>query len=476
MDKNLIFDTNVQLLKNKVLTKMAKLAYEDRLIDIFYDVPEQIVGKKPSMRCCIYKEKAIIQERIKYALGGNRSDASIIEVIDIACDECPVDRFQVGSACRGCISKRCEHVCPKDAISFIDNRAYINQEKCISCGKCAQACPYGAINEHIRPCMKACKIKAISMDADQKAKIDKDKCVECGACMQRCPFGAITDKSYIIDAIEMLKNKKNQPVFALIAPAFATQFAYTTAGKVVAALEQIGFKDVFEAALGADMVSLKESEELLEKGFLTSSCCPAFVNFIEKAHPAMLEHVSHNASPMVEMGRFIKAKHPNAKVIFIGPCTAKKMEMKRDHVQGAIDAVLTFEELQALFDANEINFATIEPKQLDQATYFGRIFGRSGGLSEAVKATLIEKGIEFDLRAERCEGLDQCNVALLKATKKVGNANFIEGMACSGGCIGGAGCISYSLKDRATIDNFSKTATKKSLEEAVLLAHNVVKA
>ena len=220
------FDTKVQHLKYKVLREVARLAWNDTLYENLLDIPKQIVpGNKPSMRCCVYKERAILGERVKIALGGDKNNKNIIEVIDIACDECPVCGYEVTNACRGCLANRCEDVCKFGAISFdADHVAHIDKSKCKECGACAKACPFTAIVSRTRPCQNACKVKAISMNPDHSAKIDNDKCIQCGACVYLCPFGAITDKSYIVNAIDMLKDSDSR-VYAVIAPSIASQFS-----------------------------------------------------------------------------------------------------------------------------------------------------------------------------------------------------------------------------------------------------------
>ena len=222
-----------------------------------------------------------------------------------------------------------------------------------------------------------------------------------------------------------------------------------------------------EAALGADMVAQAESKELAEKGFLTSSCCPAFVTYIRQSFPDLLPYVSHNLSPMATIAKYIKDTTENAKVVFIGPCTAKKAEAQRDTVKPYIDAVLTFEELQALFDSRDLDITTLEEGVLDNASYFGRIFARSGGLSDAVAQGLKEQGIDFPLNACACDGIEACRVALLKKSKNLLDANFIEGMACTGGCIGGAGCLTHGEKNKAEVDKYGREAMEKTITDAI---------
>ena len=469
------FDTKIQHLKYKVLREVAKHAWEGDLLDSILDIPKQLApGKEATMRCCIYKERAILGERVQLAMGGDKNNPNIIEVIDIACDECPVGGFEVTNACRGCLAHRCEDVCKFGAITFDSNHvAHIDKSKCKECGACAKVCPFTAIVSRKRPCQNACKVKAISMNNEKAAKIDNSKCIQCGACVYQCPFGAISDKSYIVDVIEILKNSKannkdsDYRVYAVVAPSISSQFSYAKLGQVITGLKKLGFQDVIEAALGADMVALSEAKELSEKGLLTSSCCPAFVQYIKSAFPELVDHISHNMSPMAVLAKYIKETTPGAKVIFIGPCTAKKAEAQLEKVSEYVDAVLTFEELQALFDSRSLDLGTLEEGYLDNASYFGRIFARSGGLTDAAVQAMKEQNIDFEIKPVVCDGIEACRMALLKLSKNVLDGNFIEGMACVGGCINGAGCLTHGDKNKAEVDKYGREALEKTITDAV---------
>ena len=468
------FDTKVQYLKYKVLREVARQAWNDKLLTGFMDIPKIIVpGKEPTMRCCVYKERAILSERVKIAMGGDHTNPNVIEVIDIACDECPMGGYEVTDACRGCLAHRCEDVCRRGAITFDhQQKAHIDKTKCVECGACAKVCPYSAIANHKRPCENACKVKAISMTETKAASIDQDKCIACGACVYQCPWGAITDKSFILNVIDFIQKSEDNTkykVYAVVAPSISSQFTYAKLGQVVAGIKKLGFFTVVEAALGADMVAYAEAEELAEKGFLTSSCCPAFVDYIHKNFPTMVPHISHNLSPMATISKYLKENDPGCKVICIGPCTAKKAEFQKPEVAPWIDSVITFEELQALFDSRDIDITSLPEDVLDNASYFGRIFARSGGLADAVAQGLKEKGLDesFALNAISCDGIEQCRMALLKASKNVLPNNFIEGMACVGGCIGGAGCLTHGEKNKAEVDKYGREAYEKTIGDAL---------
>ncbi len=466
------FDTKVQYLKYKVLREVARRAWTDTLYENLLDIPKTIVpGNQPTMRCCVYKERAILGEMVKISMGGDKDFKNPIAVIDIACDECPVGGYEVTNACRGCLAHRCEDVCKKGAITFDQNHvAIIDKAKCIECGACAKVCPYTAIVSRKRPCQNACKVKAISKNEDKAAVINQDKCISCGACVYQCPFGAIMDKSYILNVIDLIKQSKQgqaYKMYAVVAPSISSQFVYAKLGQVISGIKELGFHTVVEVALGADMVAASESKELAEKGFLTSSCCPAFVEFVEKNFPAMMQYVSHNLSPMATIAKYIKETTPDAKIVFIGPCTAKKAEAAKESVKPYIDAVLTFEELQALLDSKDIDITTLSEDVLDNASYFGRIFARSGGLSDAIAQGLKEQALDFDFKPCACDGIEACKLALLKKNKGVLDANFIEGMACMGGCIGGAGCLTHGEKNKAEVDKYGKEAFEKTISDAI---------
>ncbi len=463
------FETHVQEIKNEVLREVAELTWEGRFQTGILDIPEKIVpGPDPTTRCCIYKERAIVGSRVKLALGGDQTNPNLVEVLPIACDECPVTEMTVSGACRGCLATRCVHTCPRDAITIVNHKAQIDQNKCIMCGKCLSACPYGAIVKNLRPCERGCPVGAISMGEDRKASIDREKCISCGNCVYQCPFGAIMDKSFIVDVIHMLMGAKRwgYHVWAEVAPAVAGQFPGASFGQLVSALKQLGFHDVMPVSYGADLVALEESKELAEKGMLVSSCCPAFVNYVEKNFPELAETlVSKTPSPMVVTARVIKEKDPGARVIFIGPCVGKKQEFQLSKTKGAVDCVLTFEELNAMFEAKRVVPEELEETETTESSGYGWRFAASGGVSGAVAQAMKEQGIEFPLKAVACSGVDECKVALLKASKGILDGNFIEGMICSGGCINGAGNLVRTQRNKVELEKQAKQTDEVAIKK-----------
>lgn len=469
------FESDVQLIKYEVLKEVVKLTLECNIKEKYRSIAKKIIpGPKPRTRCCIYKEREIINERVKLAMGGNKKNKNIIEVINVACDECPIHRFTITEACRGCLAHKCSEVCPVGAIYNINQRSYINTDKCIECGRCKTVCPYNAISDVMRPCKRACNAKALSFDENKKAVIDNEKCIQCGSCVYQCPFGAIVDKSFVAPVVNLLqsvKSEKNLHVYAIIAPAISSQFTYAKIGQVITGIKKLGFHDVIEAALGADMVALQETEEfthnLKEVKTMTSSCCPAFVTYIRKNYPELIPNISSTVSPMIAISRLIKNIDAKAKVVFIGPCTAKKAEISEPDIRGITDYVITFEELQAMLDAYDINIEECEESPLNNASFYGRIFARSGGLTESIKHLLSAKNLNVDFNPLSCDGIQECDKALklLKFNKLT--ANFIEGMACTGGCIGGAASLCHGPKDKNEVDKYGKLALEKHVADSL---------
>ena len=256
--------------------------------------------------------------------------------------------------CRGCAARPCIMNCPKGAISSLDGKAHIDPDKCVQCGMCLKACPYHAIVFTPVPCADICPVHAISQKEDGTSFIDLEKCIHCGRCMQVCPFGAIMERSHIVD-IALALNDPALKVVAIPAPSICGQFKATT-GQILSAIRQIGFDEVLEAALGAEETARHEAAELktkMEEGqpFMTSSCCPAYTEWVRKHAPELQPYVSETRSPMIYAARIAREKFPGAVVVFIGPCLAKRFEAEQS---GDVDYVMSFEELGAFMVAGGV--------------------------------------------------------------------------------------------------------------------------
>lgn len=476
--------SDAKQMKYEVLTKVASYAFDDILDEHHIEnIPFEIIpGTTARFRCCVYKEREIIRQRVRLAMNKNplpdinaenrTLDNNIIQVIPAACEGCPINRFQVTENCQKCMSKNCLHSCAFGAITITGRGAYIDQSKCRECGKCAAACPYHAITDLMRPCKRSCKVDAISIGEDKLAVIDEDKCVNCGACTTGCPFGAISDRSNMLDIISRIKN--GEKVIGIPAPSVEGQFGATvTVGKLNTALKQLGFFDAVEVALGGDAVASHEAEELLEvleKGEkMTTSCCPAFVNLIRKHYPTLVPLMSNTVSPMVATARYLRRKYPDAYIVFIGPCMAKKGEAINREIEGNADTALTFEELLAMFDARGINPEECEEAQKD-ATSYGRRFSGSGGVAASVIKSVKERGYEGDVKTKLCNGISECKIGL--AMLKVGKLpeDLLEGMICENGCIGGPASIAPLQQLKIARMNNIKGADEDSITDN-LLAH-----
>lgn len=474
--------TEVVKLRRRVLTEIARLTFSGELIENISDILNTVVTEDgPRYRCCIHKERAVLQERIKLALSqpadvsleaaaqnavnGIIADMPVVQVMPIACDQCPIDKFLVTNACRNCLAHHCINSCPKKAIMVVQNRAYIDKTKCIECGLCKKSCPYGAIIEVNRPCEGACDLKAITAGSDRRALIDYDKCVQCGGCKTACPFGAIVDRAEIVQLIQALKSGKR--VYAIMAPAFIGQFGPKIhASQVIGALKQAGFHEVYEASFGADIVTIEETAEFLgsvpeRRPFMTTSCCPAFVGMVEKHLPDIEHIVSSTVSPMIATGKVIKEQDPEAVTVFIGPCIAKKAEAERS--RGVIDLTVTFEELACVLVGAGINItAMTEADYKSMASLTANDFARAGGVIQAVIKHAEKANAGANIKPHRAEGLSNCKMALLQMKAGKSDANFFEGMACSGGCVGGPGVLTNPKVTGKLVENYAASSEYKT--------------
>lgn len=452
----MLYDNYAMLTKRELLIRLVKIIIEDKLVEKVKNVPVEMRPRnKRNINCCIHKDRYIIKHKIISILGFDIKDEdidlipleqfaqrsldnknvkeNILSVVYEACSECMQSQYFITNMCRGCEGRPCLMNCPKGAVSFKGGKAIITQEDCISCGLCQKVCPYHSIIYTPVPCEESCPVKAISKNPDGTENIDKDKCIYCGRCMQACPYGAIMERSKIVD-IHKMAARPGVKIIAIIAPAIFGQFD-ATPGQIITAMKKIGFDDVVEVALGAEDTARHESEELIERidngqTFMTSSCCPAYVEWVDKHAPALKPHVSDTRSPMVYAARRVKAKYPDAEVVFVGPCLAKRHEA--DSVP-EVDYVMSFEEVGAFMAAYNIDVAGCEETPLDpEVTRFARGFARAGGVRDAVVNAVGNGYTSLNI-----EGLDRKNANLLKGMVRNPQAQFVEVMACEGGCING---------------------------------------
>jgi len=486
-------DTPVRRVRRNVFKEVANLAYNSQnLKDDMEALPYKMVDYEESLvRESVYRERAIIRERIRLAMGmslrpENREhpghltqglqesnidekyyEPPLMQVIPSACNACPENRFEVTDSCMGCVAHPCQSVCPKGAISFVNGKSVIDQEKCIKCGKCQSICPYDAICHKKRPCEAACGVNAIKSDRFGRAIIDNDMCVSCGQCMVSCPFGAIADKSQIFQLIRAMQSGRK--IIAQVAPAFVGQFGPdVTPDMFKTALKELGFVDVYETAIGADLGCMAEAEHYVKEvasgnqTFALTSCCPSWSVMAKNLFPETIDKISNELTPMVATARIIKKEHPDASVVFIGPCASKKLEASRRTIRSDVDFVITFEELTGMFEAKGILLDEIKAMdEMQDATAAGRGFGVAGGVASAIEDCIKKYYPGTEVHIEHAESLAECKKILLLAKAGKMNGCLIEGMACPGGCIAGAGTnipIPQAAKELA---KFKNAAEKK---------------
>ena len=479
---------NVEALRKQVFAAVAKLAYEggdycSRMEKLPYEI---IPGEVGTYRESIFLERAIVGERIRLAMGLPLRDVTeenmisdgveasaisekyydppLINIIKYACHACPDTHYEVTQACQGCLAKHCYQSCPKGAIELEHGRARIDQTKCIKCGRCKEACSYQAIIKFLRPCQEACGMNAIGKDQYGRADIDYDKCVNCGQCLVNCPFGAIVDKGQIFQLIHAIK--KGEKVIAIIAPAFWGQFGEkVTPGQILTAMKQLGFEGLEEVAVGADLCAVEEAEEFMEhvparQPFMATSCCPAWSMMAKKLFPDYANCISMALTPMTLTARLIKKKHEKAKVVFIGPCAAKKLEAMRKTVRSEVDFVLTFEEMAGIFDARHVDIENIEEDEggVNAASKDGRNFAVAGGVAKSVVDVIAQMYPEKEIKVANAEGLKECKKLLQLAKAGKYNGYLLEGMACPGGCVAGAGTMQPVKKSQVAVNLYAGKA------------------
>ncbi len=494
-----MFDSFESLVKirRSVFREVAKLAYDgdyERIEEIPYQLLNSEAKKngQAKYRESIFLERAIVAERLRLAIGLPVRSADehsaiskgieeaittkrfyeppLVNIIDFACNACPTDSYYVSDVCVGCLANPCRNVCPKNAISIVNGRSHINQDLCIKCGRCKDVCPYGAIIHRERPCQKACGMDAIESDEYGKAKINYDKCVSCGMCLVNCPFGAIADKSQIFQVIQTIKSET--PVYAVMAPSFVGQFGPKVNLKTIDdAMSKLGFAGVYEVSIGADLCTIEEAKDFLEEvpnklKFMGTSCCPSWSVMAKTLFPEFKENISMALTPMVLTARLVKKMHPDCKIVFVGPCSAKKLEASRKSVRSDVDFVLTFEELMGMFVAKEVDFNTLVAKPLkNETTADGRGFAVAGGVAQAVVNACKRLDPDREIKVKAAQGLRNCREMLEDAKKGKYDGYLLEGMACPFGCASGAGTITQPTKTKALVGvSQRETPLKNSLD------------
>ncbi len=464
-------DENVIRIKHDVLFEVAKLAFAGELDSKRDHIAlELIPGPTPKFRCCIYKEREIIRQRVRLAEGkapGPEDDGNVIQVISSACEDCPISSYTVTENCQNCIGKACINACRFGAIEPGRYRSHIDASKCKECGQCEKACPYNAIAHLKRPCKFSCPADAITYDERGLSVIAKDKCICCGKCIHSCPFGAIGSKTFIVDVVEALKSGKH--VYAMAAPATEGQFGRDiTMASWRKAMKEIGFTDFYDVGLGGDMTSAYEAEEWAEAykegRKKVTSCCPAFVNMVRLHYPQLADCVSATVSPMCGVSRLIKAQDPDAITVFIGPCLAKKSEVVDQKIPGNADYVLTYSEIRAIMKAKGVALEPCENNDQIASTY-GKRFANSGGVTAAVLQSLKESGNEIDAKVCRANGAAECKKALLLLKAARLPEDFIEGMICDGGCVGGPSAFNDQMSSKRNRDALIAEADNRGIHE-----------
>ncbi len=491
-------ETRIQEIRHWIFREVARMAYHtewpiDKRIE---ELPYKIIpGEVGNFRNDVFLERAIVGERLRLAMGlpcrgaGEHAPLSdnieaadkpetyytppLINVIKFACNACTEKRVFVTDGCQGCLAHPCEEVCPKDAVKLnrTNGRARINDEKCIRCGKCADVCAYHAIIIQERPCAAACGVDAIHTDENGKADIDYDKCVSCGMCLVNCPFGAISDKSQIFQVIRAIQ--AGEKVYAAVAPAFVGQFGpKVTPGKLRAAMKAQGFTDVFEVAIGADLCATQEAIDFVNEvpdkiPFMGTSCCPAWSVMAKKMFPEYANCISMALTPMTLTARLIKNRNKDAKVVFIGPCAAKKLEAMRKDIRSDVDFVLTFEEMAGIFDAKHVDIENIEedPEGVNDASTDGRNFAVAGGVAKSVVDVIHQRFPDKEIKVVNAEGLRECRKMMTMAKTGKYNGYLLEGMACPGGCVAGAGTMQPIKKSQAAVNLYASKAKHKTSNE-----------
>lgn len=329
----------------------------------------------------------------------------------------------------------------------------IHTEKCEECA-------------YEKACLNSCVFDAIRMEADGSIQIDPEKCAGCGVCVDVCKLERLAENKDVLPVLRAIR-EGGRDVYALVAPAFTGQFGEKAPpGRLRTAFKALGFKGMVEVAVFADILTLKEALEfdrhvLTKSDFqLTSCCCPVWIAMIRGIYKDLVPHVPGAVSPMIAAGRVVKKIHPEAVTVFIGPCLAKKKEAKEPDIAGAVDYVLTFQEVRDIFEAAEISPEELTEEASEHSSRAGRIYARTGGVSEAVSKTLeqLHPGREIHVAAEQADGVQNLKALIERIKKGEANANFFEGMACPGGCVGGPKAIIEKEKGRECVNAYGDAA------------------
>ncbi|MBH1939282.1 iron hydrogenase [Mobilitalea sibirica] len=316
-------------------------------------------------------------------------------------------------------------------------------------------------------CVNVCPFHAINPGASGNIVIDEDLCAGCMFCIQECRAKNLTNSKDVIPVLQALRSHKGL-AYALVAPAFLGQFtSEVTPGKLRNALKMVGFDGMIEVALFADILTLKEALEFdkniqTETDYqLTSCCCPVWIAMIRKIYNDLVPHVPPAVSPMIASGRAVKVMHPDALTVFIGPCMAKKAEAREKDIADAVDYVLTFQEIQDIFEVMEIDPAAMEESEKDHSSRAGRIYAHTGGVSEAVALTLerLNPNRSISIRTKQADGVPECKEMINDILSGNITANFFEGMGCVGGCVGGPRALIPHELGREHVEEYGNKAT-----------------
>lgn len=466
---------NTMILRRDLLTRIIKHLSTDDLRENIDRIPYIMrpIDSEVS-RCCVYKDRAMLKYRAMGVLGFSMDDETDemttlaqytdrafarekiekepLSVMDTACSACVKTNYVVTNMCRGCVARPCATNCNKNAIYFQNGQAHIDHTKCVNCGLCQKNCPFHVIIFIPVPCEEACPVGAITKDERGKEHIDPNKCIYCGRCISACPFGAVMERSHLVDIYKSFKSKEQ--VIAIVAPAIAGQFK-TSLENILGAIKKLGFDQVIEVAKGADVTTANEAAEFVERmeqgqPFMTTSCCPSYYMLAARHIPEVKPFVSHTRSPMYYTAEIVRQQNPTAKIVFVGPCLAKRFEGFSDP---NVDYTLSFEELGTMFVASGVNASEDTDYTKDNTILpSSRGYAASSGVMNAVAQAIGDKA---QIKPIVIDGITKQSIRELKGYAKSCPGNMIEVMACEGGCVNGCNVIANP-----------KVATRQVLELA----------